>query len=134
MTPRGRGHEGSLTIGELAERFGLRPHVLRHWEATGLLAPTARESGPRRYTQRHVARVAMIVRGKAAGFNLEELRAVLEAPSLADRRALLRLLHRELDGRLRQMEASKTLIEHALVCPAEDFTQCPSFRRLAERM
>lgn len=26
-------------IGELAARFGLSTHVLRHWEAVGLLAP-----------------------------------------------------------------------------------------------
>ena len=29
------------SIGELAERFGLETHVLRHWESEGLLEPEA---------------------------------------------------------------------------------------------
>ncbi|MGP3923239.1 MerR family transcriptional regulator [Streptomyces sp. 8N616] len=126
--------EESMTIGELADRFGLRPHVLRHWEATGLLAPASRVHGRRRYTRGHIARVAMIVRGKAAGFSLEQLRAVLEASSPADRRELLRRHQRELEERIRQIEASKALVEHALECPEDDFTDCPAFRRLVEQM
>ena len=31
-----------MTIGELAARFGLATHVLRHWEAVGLLGPERR--------------------------------------------------------------------------------------------
>ncbi|WP_228829630.1 MerR family transcriptional regulator [Nocardia beijingensis] len=30
---------GDISIGELAARFGLATHVLRHWEDVGLLAP-----------------------------------------------------------------------------------------------
>ncbi|WP_301184415.1 MerR family DNA-binding transcriptional regulator [Streptomyces sp. 6-11-2] len=30
-----------MSIGAVAERFGLPTHVLRHWEAMGLLAPAA---------------------------------------------------------------------------------------------
>ena len=43
-----------MTIGELAARFGLATHVLRHWEAMGLLTPAARVNGRRRYRQEHV--------------------------------------------------------------------------------
>jgi DNA-binding transcriptional MerR regulator len=39
-------------IGELAGRFGLATHVLRHWEAAGLLIPAARVGGRRQYTSR----------------------------------------------------------------------------------
>ncbi|MEU6083570.1 MerR family transcriptional regulator [Streptomyces sp. NPDC047108] len=131
---RTRGDEPSLTIGELAERFGLRPHELRHWEATGLLEQAHRVGRRRRYSDEHVAKVATIVRWKAAGFNLEQLRAVLDARSADDRHELLRRHHRELEDRIRQVEASKALIEHALECSAEDFTECPEFRRLVERM
>jgi hypothetical protein len=34
-----------MTIGELAARFGLATHVLRHWEAMGLLTPVASSRG-----------------------------------------------------------------------------------------
>ena len=33
----------ALTIGEVAGRFGLPAHVLRHWESVGLLAPVRAE-------------------------------------------------------------------------------------------
>jgi MerR family transcriptional regulator, copper efflux regulator len=123
-----------MTIGELAERFGLRPHVLRHWEAMGLLSPAERVSGRRRYSTRHIARVAMIVRGKAAGFSLEELRDVLDSTDGAQRRKLLGQQHAELERRIQEIEASKMLIEHALRCSADDFTDCPGFRDLVERL
>ncbi|MFD6194679.1 MULTISPECIES: MerR family transcriptional regulator [unclassified Streptomyces] len=126
--------EQSMTIGELAQRFGLRAHVLRHWDATGLLPPAERVNGRRRYTSRHIARVAMIVRGKAAGFSLEQLRAVLDAPSPDERRSLLRRQHAELERRIKEIVASRTLIEHALDCRAEDFTQCPGFRGLVQQL
>ncbi len=123
-----------MTIGGLAERFGLRPHVLRHWEAAGLLVPAERINGRRRYATRHIARVAMIVRGKAAGFSLEQLRDVLDARDAETRRTLLQNHHAELERRIREIEASRTLIEHAMSCRADDFTQCPTFSRLVDAL
>ena len=35
------------SIGELAGRFGLETHVLRHWESEGLLDPERERSGYR---------------------------------------------------------------------------------------
>jgi MerR family transcriptional regulator, copper efflux regulator len=34
--------------------------------------------------------------------------------------------------RLERLEESKAMIEHALTRKAEDFTQCPAFRRLVQ--
>ena len=68
-------------IGELAGRFGLATHVLRHWEDEGLLTPAGRVGGRRRYDESHVARVVMIQRAKAAGLSLEQIRRMFDAPS-----------------------------------------------------
>lgn len=57
--------EEQFGIGELAARFGLATHVLRHWEDEGLLLTAARVGGRRRYDDAQVARVVMILRGKA---------------------------------------------------------------------
>ncbi len=119
-----------MAIGDLAARFGLATHVLRHWETMGLLVPATRVNGRRRYDSGHIARVAMIVRGKAAGMSLDQLAEVLRSTSLDERHDVLRRHHAELERRLRELEASKSMIDHAMSCHAEDFTQCPAFRRL----
>ncbi|MGV9214301.1 MerR family transcriptional regulator [Micromonospora sp. RB23] len=121
-----------MTIGQLAERFGLATHVLRHWESIGLLTPAARMNGRRLYHHEHIARVTLILRGKSAGLRLDQLRAVLAAPNGAMRRSLLAEHHAELERRIRETVEAKELIEHALECEADDFTQCHAFRHLAE--
>jgi DNA-binding transcriptional MerR regulator len=121
-----------MRIGELAGQFGLAAHVLRHWEAMGLLTPAARVNGRRRYTRDHAVRVMTIIRAKAAGMSLEQIREVLTVSGRDERRALLRRHHEELERRLREIAASKALIEHLMMCGADDFTQCPDYRRLAE--
>ncbi|MFI0406722.1 MerR family transcriptional regulator [Actinomadura sp. 3N508] len=121
-----------MSIGELAARFGVAPHVLRHWESADLLQPAARVNGRRRYQQEHVARVAMIVRGKEAGFSLRQLAEMFATPEPQHRRELLQEHHARLVKRIALTEAAKELIEHVLNCPAEDFIQCPEFQRLVE--
>nr|SBO97782.1 Transcriptional regulator, MerR family [Nonomuraea gerenzanensis] len=121
-----------MRIGELAERFGLAPHVLRHWEAMGLLTPATRVNGRRSYTRDHAVRVLTIIRAKGGGMSLDQIREVLGAAGRAERRALLERHHADLERRLSEIAASKRLIEHLMECTAEDFTQCPSYRRLAE--
>ncbi|GAA3475264.1 MerR family transcriptional regulator [Nonomuraea roseola] len=121
-----------MRIGELAERFGLAPHVLRHWESMGLLAPATRVSGRRQYTSDHFVRVMTILRAKSAGMSLEQIREVLGVPGQKERREILERHHAELERRLHEIAASKALIEHIMQCQADDFTQCPGYRRLAE--
>jgi MerR family copper efflux transcriptional regulator len=126
--------EATMTIGELSARFGLAPHVLRHWEAMGLLAPATRVNGRRRYTQDHITRVATIVGGKSGGLSLEQLRDLLAARSPEDRRRLLEGHHANLQRRIRDIERSMAMIEHALDCDEHDFTTCPGFKRLVDHV
>lgn len=121
-----------MRIGELAERFDLAPHVLRHWESMGLLTPAARVNGRRRYTRDHVVRVMTIIRAKAGGMSLEQIREVLDAAGQGARRALLQRQHAELARRLEEIADSKRLIEHLMECRADDFSQCPDYRRIIE--
>ncbi|SDL29008.1 MerR family transcriptional regulator [Nonomuraea jiangxiensis] len=119
-----------MPIGELARQFDLAPHVLRHWEAMGLLTPAARVSGRRRYTSDHTVRVLTIIRAKAAGMSLEQIREILAVSDPAGRQTLLQRHHAELERRMQEIAASKTLIEHIMRCTADDFTQCPDYRRM----
>ena len=115
------------SIGELAERFELPTHVLRHWEDKGLLAPERDAAGRRWYVEGDAYRVATIVTSKAAGMTLDQIRALLDADA-EDRRRILTDHLADLAGRMAEMERSRHLTEHALECRAHDIATCPNFR------
>lgn len=120
---------GQMEIGDLAAAYGLATHVLRHWEQMGVLLPARSGGGRRRYGPAEVARVALILLGKKAGLSLEQIRELLgESADRAGRQELYRRHHEELSQRIAAARASLDIIEHALECPAEDFTTCPAFR------
>ncbi|QNS02648.1 MerR family transcriptional regulator [Streptomyces xanthii] len=123
-----------LSIGSVAERFGLAPHVLRHWEASGLLTPARDPAGRRRYGTGDLVRVAVILRAKEAGLSLDTIRSLAASADPAERRETLRVEADALRSRIAAAQASLALIECALDCDHEDFTACAHFRQvLTER-
>jgi DNA-binding transcriptional MerR regulator len=123
-----------FTIGELAARFGLAPHVLRHWESAGLLSPSRDPNGQRRYTDADLPRVAMILMGKEAGLGLRALREVLSTGDPMDHEDVLRRHVAVLERQIAKAQEAKNLIEHALSCPVA-FAECPhAGERLAARI
>ncbi|MET3963174.1 DICT domain-containing protein [Marmoricola sp. OAE513] len=86
-----------LTIGDLAERTGLSPAVLRMWEARhGFPEPRRLASGHRRYSDADVALVQQVLRRKEGGIRLEVAIAeasATKAPSTPSIFAELRRLH-----------------------------------------
>jgi MerR family transcriptional regulator, copper efflux regulator len=130
--PASDAAQDEFTIGQLAARFGLATHVLRHWEDVGLIAPAERVNGRRRYRRWHASRVATILLSKEAGFRLDQIKAILDAPDGPERKELLRRHRDELDRRLAAIEASRQIVQHGIDCRAEDFTRCPNFLRIVE--
>lgn len=114
-------------IGELAERFDLPTHVLRHWEDQGLLVPDRDSAGRRRYRESDAYRVAAILANKAAGMSLDQIRVLLDG-SATDRRTILTAHLEELEQRIAAIERSQHMTEHALDCRAHDIAACPNFR------
>lgn len=117
-------------IGELAARFGLATHVLRHWEDMGLLSPTRREAGRRVYGPAQMTRVAEILLGKDAGFSLEQLRELFSAPDLHRRREVLRGQLAQVKERMARLALAQMLLEHGLRCRHPDFQTCPHARAM----
>ena len=115
------------SVGELASRFGLATHVLRHWEDVGLLRPARDSAGRRRYGRDELVRVAVILRNKAAGMSLEQIAVLLDAGA-PDRHRVLEAHLADLDRRMQEMELSRQMTEHALRCRAHDVANCPRFR------
>ncbi|MGN5238868.1 MerR family transcriptional regulator [Rhodococcus sp. SJ-3] len=114
------------TIGEVAERFGLAPHVLRHWEDVGLIAPDRDSAGRRRYRDTDVTRVAVIIRSKAAGMSLDQIHVLL-AGQTDERREVLTAHLDDLERRMAEMARSREMTLHALECRAHDIATCPNF-------
>ncbi|AWS44665.1 MerR family transcriptional regulator [Streptosporangium sp. 'caverna'] len=129
------GDVTSMAIGEIAERFGLAAHVLRHWESMGLLAPARVEGDRRRYGRDDLYRVAVILRAKEAGFSLDDIREMIATGDPDERRDILLRRHADLTRRIAEAQASLHLIECALDCDHADFTGCTHFQDMvAERI
>jgi MerR family copper efflux transcriptional regulator len=119
------------SIGEVADRFGLETHVLRHWEDMRLLRPARDAAGRRRYGRDDVVRVATVIRSKAAGMSLEQILALLDSGS-AGRHQVLEAHLADLDRRMEEMVRSRAMTEHALRCRAHDIAACPRFSAIVE--
>lgn len=118
-----------FSIGDVAARFGLATHVLRHWEDAGLLTPDRDGADRRLYRDDDLVRVAVILRSKAAGMTLEQIAVLLDeqAPS---RHRVLQDHIADLDRRMVEMQRSREMTEHALRCRSHDITECQRFRSL----
>jgi len=96
-----------ITVGKLAERFGLSRTTLLYYERIRLLRSTARSrSGYRLYGEDAVARLRLISTYKGAGLPLAEIRRLLDAPDTPNlgvfRRRIL-----ELDGEIAHLRVQQ---------------------------
>jgi MerR family transcriptional regulator, thiopeptide resistance regulator len=99
-----------LRVGELAKRTGLSVRTLHHYEAIGLLAPSARtESGYRIYDAPEIARLQQIASLRQLGFSLDDIRRLLDDTGITAEQVLA--LHiRRIDEQLaRQRELRERL-------------------------
>ncbi|NAW63308.1 Zn(2+)-responsive transcriptional regulator [Vibrio sp. V31_P5A7T61] len=66
-------------IGELAKRCGVSSDTLRFYEKNGLIKPAGRrESGYRLYSEANQRQVSFILKAKALGLSLDEIKELLE--------------------------------------------------------
>ena len=118
-------------MGDVAAKFGLATHVLRHWEDVGLLRPARDGAGRRRYGLDDLGRVAVIIRSKDSGMSLEQIAVLLDADAPGRHRVLQTHLD-DLARRMAEMERSREMTEHALSCRAHDVATCPNFKRFID--
>jgi DNA-binding transcriptional MerR regulator len=66
-----------LTVGNLAERSGVSPRTIKHWEDKGIIEPDMRtEGGFRLYSDSYVFLCQLIRDLQLFGYSLEEVKAV----------------------------------------------------------
>jgi DICT domain-containing protein len=84
-----------LTIGELAERTGLRPSTLRSWESRyGFPRPQRMAAGHRRYDERDLGLVEEVLRQRAVGLSLPAAIAQAAAGPPAEDQSVFAVLRR----------------------------------------
>lgn len=69
----------ALTVGQVAERFGVTVRTLHHYDELGLLRPSVRTGGGHRlYTTEDVERLYRLLALRGLGLPLDEIRSLLE--------------------------------------------------------
>ncbi|MFO1306659.1 MAG: helix-turn-helix domain-containing protein [Burkholderiales bacterium] len=120
-----------MDIAEVARRSGVPASTLRFYEEKGLIASTGRDGLRRRYGPGILDQLALVALGKAAGFSLDEIKAMLTPGGEAriDRRKLAAKAD-EIDQSVVRLRAMSRGLRHAAACRAPSHAECPTFRRL----
>jgi len=66
------------SISELAEKYQVSTRTIRYYEELGLLKPNRTNSGRRIYTKKDVTKLKLIFRGKRYGFQLDEIKEMIQ--------------------------------------------------------
>ena len=122
-----------MKIGEVARRVGIPIDTVRYYERNGLLPPPARRaSGYRDYHDSDIARLNFVLRAKALGFTLIEIRELLDLSDASEGdmgniRELAAGKLRDIEQRIAQLarvrDALKGLVE---ACPGRGHVSgCP---------
>jgi len=95
-----------LKIGELAKRTGLTVRTLHHYDAIGLLSPSARsDAGYRLYNEADIARLHRILALRQFGLALADIGTTLTRPDLS----LAAVVARQIDTLTEQIQQARTL-------------------------
>lgn len=95
-----------LKIGELAKRTGLTVRALHHYDAIGLLSPSARsEAGYRLYNEADIARLHRILALRRFGLALADIGTTLTRPDLS----LAAIVARQIGMLTEQIHQAKAL-------------------------
>jgi DNA-binding transcriptional MerR regulator len=102
-------------ISQLCEEFGVSARAIRFYETKGLLSPR-RVNGTRVYTRRDRARLALILRAKAIGSPLAEIKHYLDLYGAhgEGRVQQMKWVVARTDAAIRELEARRDHIEATL--------------------
>ena len=103
-----------LTVGQVAETFGVTVRTLHHYDRIGLLSPSGRTgAGYRQYSPADLDRLHQVLLYRELGFPLEEVATLLDDPA-ADPEAHLRRQRDAVVSRLGELEELVSAIDRAL--------------------
>lgn len=105
-------------IGQLAKRCAVSSDTLRFYEKNGLLVPSGRsEKGYRLYSEDDLSRIRFILRAKAIGLSLDEIRELLDIRleacqhSCAEVKAITQAKLDEVDKKMAELRRIRTALK-----------------------
>jgi DNA-binding transcriptional MerR regulator len=112
---RDEGAAELFGIGELCTEFGISARAIRFYEDKGLLTPR-RVNGARVYSRRDRARLALILRAKAIGSSLAEIKHYLDLYGAhgEGRTQQLKFVRDRTDAAIAELETKRAAIEATL--------------------
>jgi DNA-binding transcriptional MerR regulator len=113
-----------LTIGEVADRVGLRTSALRYYEDEGLLEPAARVGGQRRYDEHAVDRLVVIQFCRRLGFTLAEIRDLLVDTNKRRWRSFVDAKLAEVERTIVEAQTMRAILRASRDCDCVDVRQC----------
>ena len=102
-----------LSFKEMCSRFDVTPRTLRYYEYIELLQPE-KDGRARWYSSREIARMTLILRGRAWGFSLEEIRQWLEIYGQDGTATQSAEFIRLADAKLDELRAERDKVEKAI--------------------
>jgi Cu(I)-responsive transcriptional regulator len=121
-----------MNIGEAAEKAGVTPKMVRHYESLGLLPKVRRtESGYRVYGDAEVHTLRFIKRSRDLGFSMAEIAELVKLwqdrrrPSANVKKVASTHLA-ELDRKIQEMQSMRKTLSHLIhCCHGDDRPDCP---------
>lgn len=120
-----------LSIGGLARETGCKVQTIRYYEQIGLMPEPARTAGnQRRYSWRHVQRLAFIRHGRELGFALDAIRTLMQLSDIPDQPceqvdAIARDQLQQVDRRIASLRALKAELERMIrQCSGGRIAEC----------
>lgn len=134
-----RTDASTLTISELAECAGLSTYTLRFYEKAGVLSPTPRATnGHRRYLDADVRWLAFVMRLKATGMPLAEIKRYAQLRAQGDSTVAPRLdmlvEHREnLVRKLQELQDNMAALDDKVAIYQSMLQKAPTVRKRTDK-
>jgi MerR family transcriptional regulator, redox-sensitive transcriptional activator SoxR len=120
-----------LTIGQVADRAGIRASSIRYYESVGVLPEPERIGGQRRYRPDVLTRLGFVAIAQQAGFSLEEIRELLDGSEQARVSERLQALAKgklpEVEELIERAEAMRGWLRAASECECRSLDLCGLF-------
>jgi MerR family transcriptional regulator, copper efflux regulator len=128
-----------MNIGEMAKASGVSAKMIRYYESIDLIPAPARSNvGYRVYTQREVATLRFIRRGRDLGFSIKAIRQLLalwldRGRASSDVKAFALTHVDQLNTKIAELQAMVETLQHLVDhCQGDERPECPILYNLAE--